>query len=333
MSDNSELNDLISQLQQTQNDLQEQFGISDIYSNSKFYEIMIANELRHTPIAGHSGTRNGKTVDGEFEYKHFKESSTNHSWAFNDYSDATIEKLKGAQSVIFAHIDDTDKNQPKFDWYIEVDGNSCSTYLKNKTDNLLLTQPRGKPNARRMINFSANQLENDLKIIKTSVEPIKEQGRFTTGLNKILEISNNLEKTTGISQILTSNKLWELLVAKEIGHNVLSEQSGHDAIDEHGKFYEYKVATNPNWNFQDISESVLNKYLSDEKIVLAIVDKHQISLKEIHVAEPEIVVRRLKEKIEEKNERYKKEGKEIRRLMTSLSKGDLKKINAQKIFP
>ncbi len=330
---NTELNDLILKLQQTQNELQEQFGITDIYSNSKFYEIMIANELDHTPIAGHSGTRNGKNSDGEFEYKHFKESSSNHSWAFNDYSDTTIEKLKGVKSVVFAHIDDTNRNQPKFDWCLKVDGDLCSKYLKYRTDTLLKIQPKGKPNARRMINFSANQIERDLKISKTFIEQIKEKGRFSAGLAMIIEISNDMEKITGISQILTSNKFWEMLVAMEIGHRVLSEQSGHDAIDKDGRFYEYKVATNPNWNFQDISESVLGKYLTDEKIILAIVDKHLISLKEIHIAESKVVVNRLREKLAEKEIDYKKRHKEIRRISASLSRGDLQKINAQRIFP
>ncbi len=333
MSDNSELNDLILQLQQIQNGLEEQFGISDIYSNSKFYEIMISNELEHTPIAGHSGTRDGKTSNGEFEYKHFKESSSNHSWTFNDYSDETIEKLKGAHSVIFAHIDDMNKNHPIFDWYLQVDGNTCSKYLKRRTETLLKKQPKGKPNARRMINFSANQLENDLQISKIYINPIKEKGRFTEGLNKIIELTNKIERITCIDQILTSNKFWEMLVAKEIGHDVLSEQSGHDAIDKDGKFYEYKVAVDSKWNFQDISDSVLTKYITDEKIILAIVNKHEISVKKIYIADSEITVARLKEKLTERAQKYKKQNKEIRRNSISFSKGDLKKIKAQKIFP
>ena len=324
MSVNSEIGDIISQLHQIQNDFENEFGISDIYSNSKLYEIMIANELNHTPIAGHSGTRNGKTKDGEFEYKHYKESSKNHTWTFNDYTKTTLGKLCSVKSVIFAHIDDADKRNPKFDWYVEVPGKICSNYLE-------IASKRSK-NKRRMLNVSECQIEKNCKIKRTEVIPNLE-GRFTEYLEKIFSFTHKLGKATMVSQIMTSNKLWEILVAREMSHQVLSEQLGHDAKDEDGKFYEYKVSARASWSFQDITESVLKKYLNDEKIVLAVVDKKRIKLKEIHIAEPEKVVNRLKNKLVAKKEKYKKEDKEIRRISATISKGDLSKIDAKKIFP
>ena len=164
------INDLVKVLQEIQTELFKSFGVDDIYSNSKFYELMIANELDHTPLPGHSGTRNGKTEHGEFEYKHFKESSSNHSWTFNDYSDQTIENLKTVEAVVFAHIDDTNKNMPRFDWCYIIDGKTCSDYLKHRTTTLLTKQPKGKPNARRMINFSPSQISIDLRISKRNIQ-------------------------------------------------------------------------------------------------------------------------------------------------------------------
>lgn len=320
----------IERLQKVQVRLKDEFGIIDIYSNSKLYEIMIANELGHTPIAGHSGTRNGKTAEGEFEYKHYKERSSNHSWTFNDYSDTVIEKLKGVKSVLFTHIDDTDPSNPKFDWYIEVSGSTCSAYLKHRTETLLQRQPKGKPNARRMINFSPTQLMRDLHVGKTKVNPVGSKGRFIRPLTELNEIVRSVEDNTGVKQILTSNKLWELIVSIPLRHQVLSEQSGHDATDSDGNFYEYKVATGRNWNFQDISENVLKKYESDREMILAVVDKKNIRVVEINIADSKDVIFRLRTKLEEKKTSYRKRGKELRRLSVSLSVGDLEMINARK---
>lgn len=306
------------------------FGVIDIYSNSKIYEIMIANELKHTPIAGHSGTRDGKNENGEFEYKHYKEQSSNHSWTFNDYSDNVIEKLKGAESVIFAHIDDTNKTNHKFDWYIEVSGTLCSEYLKKRTESLLKANPKGKPNARKMINFSPKQIIDDLEIQKTYVVPIGDKGTYTKILKELADIVQGIEKNTNISQILTSNKLWELIVSIPLKHQVLSEQSGHDAKDIDGNYYEYKVSVSYAWNFQDISDNVLKKYESDKEIILAVVDKKNITIKEIFIADSKKVIKLLREKLDIKKQKYIKSGKELRRLSISFAKGDLKKVNARK---
>ena len=70
----------------------------------------------------------------------------------------------------------------------------------------------------------------------------------------------------------------------------------------------------------------------DPKYVLAIVNKKNIAVESIYSAKPDIVVRRLKEKLKEKQIKFKSEGKTIRRLQVSLSKSDLEKIKAKKIF-
>ena len=310
-----------------------EFGTTDIFSGSKFYEMIIANQLNHEMIPGQSGTKDGKDHKGEYEYKHFKEQSSNHSWTFNDYTDATIDSLKKVVSAIFAHID-TDFTPPKFDWYIEVEGKICSSYLKHKTETLLKTKPKGKVNARKMINISPNQIELDLGLKKTYTKEPNKSGKYYETILKISSIQKKLEKMTGVDQILTGNKIFEVLVASKLEHTVFSEQKKHDAHDEFGNLYEYKNSKSYTWNFQDISDAVLKKYEDDKAIILTVVDKINYRIKEIWSAEPSHTIPRLKEKLEEKRERRKeKDGSAIRRLSVSLSKGDLNKIKAKKIFP
>src|SRR3989338_2160422 len=319
------LRKLILELKKIQGFFLEKWGVDDIYSNSKIFEILIANELNHILIPGHSGSKDAKDESGnEFEYKHFKETSGNHSWTFNDYSDTTIEGLKRVKSAIFAHIDDT-SFPPKLDWYIGVDGKTCSDYLKYRTEELLQRKPKGYVNKRKMINFSAVQLERDLKLSKTKVAEINKNGRYYAWLIKIYDIANQIEKITGVTQILTSNKFWELLVSLKLNHRVLSEQAGHDAVDNSGNFYEYKVSKTFSWNFQDISENVLNKYEKEKAVILAVVDKGRMKIIKIFAANPHEVVKKLKEKLGDKAERYAQQGG-LRRLQVSLSHGDLEEI-------
>ena len=324
------LKKLLLELKEIQYFFLEKYGVDDIYSNSKIFEILIANELNHILIPGHSGSKDAKDKSGnEFEYKHFKETSGNHSWTFNDYSDTTIEDLKRVEKVIFAHIDDT-SFPPKLDWYIGVDGKACSDYLKYRTKELLERKPKGHVNKRKMINFSAVQLEPDLKLTKTILREINKNGLYYNWLIKIYDIANQIEKITGVTQILTSNKFWELLVSLKLGHQVLSEQAGHDAVDGEGNFYEYKVSKTFSWNFQDISENVLNKYEKEKAIILAVVDKEKMEVVKIFEANPREIVKKLKEKLREKANRYASKGG-LRRLQVSLSQGDLKEIKAREI--
>jgi len=324
------LKELFTKLKNIQSFFVENYGVDDIYSNSKIFEILIANELDHILIPGHSGSKDAKDEEGnEYEYKHFKETSGNHSWTFNDYSDTTIEGLKNVKGVIFAHVDDT-VYPPKLDWYIEVLGNICSKYLEFRTKDLLQRAPKGFVNKRKMINFSALQLERDLKLKKTVLRNINESGLYYKWLNQIYDIVIEIEKITGITQLLTSNKFWELLVSLELDHQVMSEQAGHDAIDKNSNLYEYKVSKNYSWNFQDISDNVLKKYEKDKAIILAIVNKTDLKVIEIYSADSLKVIKLLKEKLEEKRQRYESRGG-LRRLQVSLSKGDLILIDAEKI--
>ncbi|WP_027001115.1 hypothetical protein [Hugenholtzia roseola] len=329
--------ELIREFRQIQADFLEIFGVNDIFSNSKIYEIIIANELDHDLIAGHSGSKDAKDENGgEYEYKHYKETSSNHSWTFNDYTDSTIASLGLVEGVVFAHIDDT-IFPAVLDWYILVNGKVCSLYLKQRTEDLLKRQPKGKPNARRMINISAKQLENDLNLQKTQILVPKTNGKYAVWLQKLYKLNAELEKCTNVTNLLTSNKIWEVLVAVELNHNVNSEQGGragsHDAFDEFGNVYEYKVSKTYSWQFQDISENVLEKYKDDKEIILAVVDKTKVEVLTIFSAEPDKVVQRLKEKLAEKSQNYAEKNKEIRRLQVSLTKGDLLVIEAHRIFP
>ncbi len=53
---------LISRLRSVQDVFCESFGVADIYSNSKLFEILIADTLDHDLIPGHSGSRDANSL-------------------------------------------------------------------------------------------------------------------------------------------------------------------------------------------------------------------------------------------------------------------------------
>ena len=162
---NINLDNLINDLKQIQSGFFSKFGVTDIITNSKIFEILIADSLGHILIPGHSGSRDARDNAGnEFEYKHFKEGSSNHSWTFNDFSDTTIEKLTNTKAVIFAHIQDEDVEFSKFDWYYEVPGRVISDYLKEATKKI--------KNNRKMINVSPKQIEKYMGLTKKTSNTI-----------------------------------------------------------------------------------------------------------------------------------------------------------------
>jgi hypothetical protein len=325
MKKNEILKELIGELRNIQKDFYRQYGLSDIFSNSKIYEIQIANELGHSLIPKLSGGRDAKdSQGGDYEYKHYKETSSNHTWTFNDFTDTTIEKLRLAKAVVFAHVNDL-KETPQFDWCYIVPGEVVSDYLKKATLKI--------QNHRKMINVGSYQIENSMGIERTHVAENFKKGKYSDCILKILEIIRKIEKITDIKQILTSNKFWEMLVSLETDHKIQSEQAGHDAEDEKGNKYEYKVSKNSSWNFQDISNNVLKKYLKDKEIILATVEKKEMKVLRIYKAEPKLVVKTLIKKLKEKRKKFKLAGKDLRRLQVSLTAGDLPIIKAQLFYP
>ena len=81
---------------------------------------------------------------------------------------------------------------------------------------------------------------------------------------------------------------------------------------------------------QTLSENVLNKYEKEKAVILAVVDKENMKVIKIFEANPHEVVKKLKEKLGDKAERYAQKGG-LRRLQVSLSRGDLEDINASEI--
>ncbi len=326
--DRKKLIHLINELRGVQKYFCDNFKVDDILSNSKIFEILIANNLKHNLIPGHSGSKDAEDKDGIYEYKHFKELSSNHSWTFNDYSETTIKSLLEIEAVIFAHINDT-VFPYIFDWYFKVPGTLIANYLNEMTKKI--------KNTRKMINVSPSQIE---KLMGINISYINKgdynNGKYYHFLEKIFNSISEIEKISNTINLLTSNKFWELLVAIKLAHNVNPEQGGrkgaHDAFNGNGNYYEYKVSKTHSWQFQDISDNVLKKYLQDNKIILAVVNKSDIMIKNIYSIEPRETVKLLKEKLEAKKNRYQKIGKEIRRLQTTLSKTDLKKLNTIKII-
>lgn len=326
-----DINKLIQELVLIQTEILHDYGINDIFSNSKFYEIIIANQLNHKPIPGHSGSRDARDENGnQYEYKHFKETSSNHSWTFNDYSNNLMNHME-EYKFIFAHLNDKDYKYPGImDWYYEVDGYIIGKYLKKATKSI--------KNARKMINVSSKQLEKlGCKKSYSDINQAKNySGRFKKQLVNISAISEKLEKLTKIDKILTSNKLYELLVALKLNHYVNPEQGGrkgsHDAVDRDMNTYEYKVYKKRTWNFQDISDAVLNKYYLDKKIILAVVDKTNLVVKEIYSVDPKDAVPKLKEKLQKKIDNLKKKGETLRRKQVSLSFTDIKAMPSFEII-
>lgn len=328
--DKDKIYPLINKLKEIQHIFLVKYGVNDIFSNSKFYEIIIANQLNHIPIPGHSGSRDAidSITNEEFEYKHYKETSSNHTWTFNDYTNNTIEHLKTC-TVIFAHINDKDFKYPGLmDWFFEIKGKDISNYLKEATQKI--------KNKRKMINISPSQLRRlgFLPTIVNTNNHLNYEGNFQNLLYEISIISEKLENITKIEKILTSNKIWELLVALELNHKVNAEQGGrlgsYDAIDMLGNTYEYKVYKTRNWNFQDISENVLNKYLTDKEMILAVVDKYSMKVSEIYSISSEDAVCKLREKLYKKIENLNNQGKIIRRLQINLTYTDIKNMESFK---
>jgi hypothetical protein len=322
--DTNDTESLIEQLKKIQDDFYATFGVTDIITNSKIFEILIADTLNHSLIPGHSGSRDAKDNRGnEFEYKHYKESSSNHTWTFNDFSNTTIEKLNKVKSVIFAHIQDEGVPFPVFDWYYEVPGVVMSRYLSEATKRIT--------NTRKMINVGPKQIEMLLGLTKHKTSGLC-SGIYSEWIKKIVDIVSKIEQAVGTNGILTSNKFWEVLVALRLNHKVQSEQAKHDATDSFGNFYEYKVAKGSSWSFQDISNDVLNKYLADKSIILATVDKNDFLVKKIYEADTKNMVELLKKKLIEKKKRYEDQGKEVRRTQASISSKDARNMGAKLIY-
>lgn len=300
------LNTLINELKDL-SDYFSLFGIYDIYTNSKIYEVLMAVQFNHRIINGHAYTPDAyDKSDNFYEYKHYKLSSSNHTWTFNDFSTLTITKLKNVKSVYFAIINDEEDIPYVSKAYI-VPGIVVSKYLLDKTPEI--------HNKRKMINISEHQIIENMtyEIICPDVNwSCKE-------LENVFITANKIEKLINVKGILTSNKLWELLVACQLGHYINSDQKKHDTYDNNEHTYEYKVSVTKRWTFQDISSNVLNSYLTDEKIVLAWVNKRDFIVEDIYLCDPAAIVAILEWKLEQRRKRFP----EIRRLSASIGVNDI----------
>lgn len=283
-------------------------GILDIYTNSKIFEMVIAEYLGHRLINGHRNSSDAEdSCHNYYEYKHFKLSSSNHSWTFNDFSPNTIDRLDDVKEVIFAVIDDK-KVVPRVQKMYIVPASEVKKYL--------LTHTASIHNQRSMINISATQIVNEMDY--TCVNPPTKE--LSSELTEVFSVISKLERRLGVSGILTSNKLWELLVALRLGHQINPEQKAHDACDQAGNTYEYKVSTKYQWVFQDISENVLKKYLTNKAIILAVVDKRYFTVAQVYMCDPVVLVRLLREKLDAKERKHGPQGRKL----VSLGKKDLR---------
>lgn len=303
------LDKLFEKLKQLQ-DVFYKNGISDIYTNSKIFEILLAEQFQHKIVNGHANSLDAMDNEGNYyEYKHYKLSSSNHTWTFNDFTDRTINNLCNVKTIFFVVIDDANI-VPQINKIYAISGADMAQYLEEKT--------RGIKNKRKMINISEHQIITNLYY--ELIEP--EVTYCSDLLSSVFDTVHKIEKITGINGILTSNKLWELLVARELKHSINPEQKKHDAIDDKGKTYEYKVSIKNIWTFQDISDNVLENYLMDEGIVLACVDKTNFCIKSVYICNPEALVLIIKNK----RDFRLSSPREIRRLSETIGMTDVKKM-------
>ena len=294
--------------------------ITDIYTNSKIFEVVMAEQLNHTIINGHSHTPDATDSSGLiYEYKHYKITSTNHTWTFNDVSIATISKLSEIDYVVFAEIDNT-TIVPCISKMYMVPSKTVQDYLSKKMQFIT--------NTRAMINISSHQIEKDMQAYPAVIPPCS----FSNELKEVFETANVVENLTGIPDILTSNKLWELLVGMKLHHKINPEQNRHDARDQDGQTYEYKVYTKPSWSFQDISNKVLDGYLNDKAIILAVVDKSNFDVTSIYSCNPNAIVDILKTKLQRRTQK----SPSTRRLIACINKSDLGRLlnnnNAKRVL-
>ena len=279
-------------------------GIYDIYTNTKVYEILMSEQFGHTLVNGHAYTSDAVDFAGNYyEYKHYKMSSSNYSWTFNDISENTINNLHSIKSVLFAEIDDS-TIVPSVNKVYIVEGREVAKYLEENNAYIR--------NHRDMINIRWNQIDDNMKYEVIYPEKVC----FSNELQEIFYIVHDIEEMIGVKGLLTSNKFWELLVAYELDHNILSEQKKHDACDRWGRTYEYKVSKRMSWTFQDISRNVLDGYLEDEKIILAVVDKTRFVIEKIYSCEVEAVVSILEYKLAK--------SKNTKRRAASIGKTDIR---------
>lgn len=300
---------LVGQLKQL-SDIFYDSGIEDVYTNSKIYEVLMSEQFGHKIINGHAKSLDAIDEEGNlYEYKHFKLSSSNHTWTFNDFSDATIANLYDVKEVYFAIIDDT-PIIPKIVKVYIVQGAQVARYLESSTVHI--------SNQRKMINISRHQIISNMNY--TVIKP--EQVSISDVLQDVFCVTNEIELITGIRGILTSNKLWELLVSGKLGHRINPEQRKHDAYDQQGRTYEYKVSKKYSWKFQDISENVLQSYMQDENIILAVVNKREFVVETVYICEPRAMVAILRNKLSSLIEQRE----DVRRLAATINIGDVRKM-------
>lgn len=313
------IDDFFENLKQLQEDFGKITGEYNIYTNSKFYEILIANQFNHTITNGAHGP--DATIQNiKAEYKHYKESSSNHSWAFNDYSDNILNRLKDT-TVYFVHVNDKLHKDPfKFiDWYYVIDGHLVSQYIKEVSATSV--------NTRKMINIRRKQLNTYFKSSPIQETKYLDKGKYAYFIREIHKNIASLEKITNSQNLLTSNKLWELFLAQSLGHSINSKQGGsdgkHDASDNMYQKFEYKISTKSNWTFEDVSDNVIDSARELDGIYVATIDKRKFIIKMTYLLDTNKTLNYIKKKRDTMIEQKTKKNKAIRRLNVSISKKEL----------
>lgn len=306
---------LFERLKKIANDYGNSTDEYDIYTNSKVYEIVIANYFNLNLIKGHSKSYDAEK-DGHFmELKHYKKSSKNHTWTFNDYTDKTLANLE-TEDVYFCFINDenSDDLANTIKWYYKVSGVDIANYIRAKSAQL--------KNNRSMINISPKQLETYFCAKKTLCVPVY-SGKYMKYLIDINQTVSELEKVSGTYNLLTSNKLWELVLATELGHIINCKQGGTKGRFDASKddlMFEYKISAKGNsWTFEDSSENVLNRLRSMYRIVIARINKREFKVSYYYFLDPQKTCNYLQEELTKKIEEKKRKGEKLNRKNVYLS--------------
>ena len=309
------LNSIFLELRNIQEELGNLTGEYNIYSSSKIYEIIIANMFGHNIVTGAHGA-DAQSYNDYYEYKHYKESSSNHTWTFNDYSQDTLDKLK-SKTVFFVHIDDVKHNNPfdYIDWYYKVSGDVIADYISNWA--------KKSDNQRKMVNISALQLEKNCEVNKIYPTNDCSNGHYSVYIKRIFECINYLEKMTYTTNLLTSNKLWELFLANKLGHRINSKQGGiggkHDAEDFNNRKFEYKISQTKSWVFEDVSDAVIDNMRLLDGIYVATVNKRYFTTRGIFLLDTKKTMDFITRKRDAMIKKKKKENKPIKRLNVTIS--------------
>ena len=107
-------------------------------------------------------------------------------------------------------------------------------------------------------------------------------------------------------QVITANSLNPTSVkCSRFDLQLIINHTNSPGFDINNNQYEYKISKASNWNFQDISENVLNKYNNIKYFILAIKNISDISISKIYLVKVKELLQKIRVKLQEKKKEKK----------------------------